>query len=168
VAPERSFEEEYGFGTSTDRNCPYCSEEVEAEWLVCRWCGHDLTSEEAKRKAYQWTPGRLGCAGIAILVLALLVLSQFYDKETPSIEPTKYAAYVMCQEFVKDRLRAPATADFPVLSEARWSKSDGDRWRFEAHVDAQNAFGAVIRTRFHCVVKYAGENKWQLVELDMV
>jgi hypothetical protein len=75
-------------------------------------------------------------------------------------------AYVMCQEFVKDQLKAPATADFPYMTNSDVSVvSTGEgRYSVAGYVDAENSFGATLRTRYRCSVYWAGGDTWRLSE----
>lgn len=63
-------------------------------------------------------------------------------------------AYVMIQDNVRSRLKAPATADFP------WKYSNGTRhigdcvYVVIGHVDAQNSFGALLRANFTGRIEY--------------
>lgn len=71
----------------------------------------------------------------------------------------KSYVYEKCVERVKSRLKAPATAVFSSLSESRINQeiqeypNDGvlrATWFVNGHVDAQNSFGANIRSNFSC------------------
>jgi len=55
---------------------------------------------------------------------------------------------------VTNSLRAPSTADFPWIVEAMLI--GGDVYITNSYVDAQNGFGAQIRTNYSCTVKYNG------------
>lgn len=76
-------------------------------------------------------------------------------------------AYFASQEFVKDKLKAPSTAKFPWYSEVVVTDLGGGRFRVSAYVDAQNSFGAQIRTRYTCVLKGADELNWTLESISM-
>lgn len=68
----------------------------------------------------------------------------------------EYGAWSNCQELQTKQLKAPASAGYPTLSELTWSKS-GSTWTFtRAWVDAENSFGANIRTYFNCTVTDVG------------
>lgn len=83
-------------------------------------------------------------------------------------------ALTLCQAAVRDRLRAPNTASFPWTHQAR---SRG-RWSYSvaSYVDAQNGFGAEVRTRYFCDVRYVGSTPddamhpldWEWDRLDLV
>ena len=79
-------------------------------------------------------------------------------------------AYVMSQQFVERSLKSPSTAEFP------YSSSEGVRITYQgeckhkvaAYVDAQNSFGAMIRTRYEAVVQNEkGTETWRLLDLQM-
>lgn len=65
-------------------------------------------------------------------------------------------------QFVTDRLKAPATADFPRdLQKATYI--GGCNFAVVGKVDAQNGFGAQIRSTYAGEIEYLpGEDKWQL------
>lgn len=70
--------------------------------------------------------------------------------------PTKddaQIAVVLCQMQVKDSLKAPRTADFPWGAQASFN---GKTATVASYVDAENSFGALIRTHYVCTVEYTG------------
>lgn len=76
-------------------------------------------------------------------------------------------AFVMSQSFVKRRLKAPASADFPSgidrdVKTKYLGDCTHDVW---AYVDSQNSFGAKIRTSYYVKLKYdTGTGNWQLLD----
>lgn len=78
----------------------------------------------------------------------------------------------MAQQFVKDRLKSPGSADFGGVFSDYQSAEDvvtdlgSNRFRVRAWVDAQNAFGGTIRTHFVCELKFEGENRWSLTSFQ--
>lgn len=94
-----------------------------------------------------------------ILILVLILFSCNTGEGSKEAEATYYI-----EEAVKSRLKSPATADFPYFTDAILSTNDG-HFSVTSYVDSQNGFGAVIRTKFYCEVKYdKGKDKWYLVE----
>lgn len=87
----------------------------------------------------------------------LLFLALAGCSRTPPCED-KIAAFVMAQEFVKRDLRSPSTADFPMITADGVSSVpitlDDGRCAFavRTYVDAQNAFGGVVRETFSLTV----------------
>lgn len=100
----------------------------------------------------QWIPAAL----LAAMVIAC------GSAPTPK-EGDKYGAIVVCEDFVEDRLKAPATADF---SDEEATLLAGS-WTVTGNVDAENSFGAKIRESFSCVVKHTGDDNYTLVKLTM-
>jgi hypothetical protein len=80
-------------------------------------------------------------------------------------------AYIMCQDFIEDRLVAPTTAKWPSSSEiriARFNEREDEAYRVTGHVDAQNRMGAMIRTYYVCEIAYLGDDQWRLEYLDII
>lgn len=76
-------------------------------------------------------------------------------------------AWVICQQFLEDRLTAPATADYPAGYSQYTTSLGGSRFRVDAFVDAENGFGALVRTDFVCTVDYQGNDRWRLESLQI-
>lgn len=66
----------------------------------------------------------------------------------------------VCQDFVKKRLKAPATAEFSGLLV---DVADPE-YTVTGDVDAENSFGANLRAHFTCTVRDAGD-QWSLVSV---
>lgn len=77
-------------------------------------------------------------------------------------------AYIMSQTFVKRVLKAPATAEFPRRSEVI-SQAIGDcKFQVIGHVDAQNSFGALIRSRYTAELQYfPEEGSWRALDVNL-
>lgn len=79
-------------------------------------------------------------------------------------------ASIMCEDYVKQRLNSPRSAKFPSFwtGEARIDSLGGGRYRVHSQVDAQNAFGALLRSQFVCsIAKVPGGDEWRLEDLTM-
>lgn len=57
-------------------------------------------------------------------------------------------AWVCAQNVVKEKLKSPSTADFCSYPDASITDMGDDRYKVEGYVDAENLFGAEIRTDF--------------------
>ena len=65
----------------------------------------------------------------------------------------------MAQSFVKDKLKSPSSADFPVYGDSNVSiTNSGDYYKVVGYVDAENGFGAETRSTFSLVLKKSGNN----------
>ncbi len=78
-------------------------------------------------------------------------------------------AFVMSQEFVKRRLKAPSTAEFPWITDDQVAISTRPDCAFRviAWVDAQNGFGAQIRSRYVVDLKLLDDaaGTWQVIDV---
>lgn len=75
-------------------------------------------------------------------------------------------AYQMSKQFLNKRLKAPATADYPLDMDKQFVKYIGDStFHINSYVDSQNSFGALIRTKYYAILKYEGNDQWSLVDL---
>lgn len=115
--------------------------------------------------------------GYGAWMLVLLVIGTIVwvftsqERKSTASEPSAMMAYVQCQAYVKRRLLAPASADFP------WSPPSaidegGGTYLVTAYVDSQNGFGAMLRKNWMCKAKYVGgqaasPSSWRLIDLTM-
>lgn len=77
-------------------------------------------------------------------------------------------AFVMCEGWVEEQLRAPSTAEFPAGARDFVVEVDDSTYLVRAYVDAQNAFGAQIRSDFECLTRPDGNGeRWRLVGLEI-
>lgn len=62
----------------------------------------------------------------------------------------KIGAYVASKSFVRERLKSPSTADFPAFHARGVIVNFEKKCHFKVagYVDAQNGFGATVRTRY--------------------
>jgi hypothetical protein len=109
---------------------------------------------------------------LSVVTLGAFVILAIGSSDSSSSRPPapshdKISAYTMCQQFTEDRLKSPSTADWPWgASDATTDLGDG-RYRVRTHVDAQNSFGAMIRSQVDCTVRFVGGDKWQLEDLQI-
>jgi hypothetical protein len=92
--------------------------------------------------------------------------------QLPASDPckSKTMAAIMAQDYVKEHLKAPSTAVFPNLTDSGVSidKVKECMFRIRGYVDAENSFGAMIRTTYIVDVE-PGKKKgdWLLSNLRM-
>lgn len=108
--------------------------------------------------------------GVCVLCIAVALLGAIVGKDKPgkpvdlTTADQRADAEVICQSFVRKQLKAPSTAKFPA---AQGVVKDGATYTVTAGVDSQNAFSAMIRTPYTCVVHADGNDKWSLVDLKI-
>ncbi len=87
------------------------------------------------------------------------------DVVAPPDDPGVYQASAACKEFVLARLKAPSTAKFQESYGASVTTALGSGgYRMISYVDAENAFGAPLRSSFICDVRL-GTDSVQLISL---
>lgn len=74
--------------------------------------------------------------------------------------------YIYAENYVKENLKSPATAEFAGIYDSHTSiihLGEG-KYKVSSYVDSQNSFGAMIRTKFTCTV-IIGEEKVRCQDL---
>lgn len=83
--------------------------------------------------------------------------SRSYDDDVLELLAADY-----CKDFVKTALKSPTSADFSSVTAS--GEGDGP-WTVRGSVDADNSFGAAIRSAFVCTTHREGEGDWVLDSL---
>ncbi len=121
-----------------------------------------MTDEGAVPKEPAKTSSRstaIGCLVLAAVVIGIPVACVAANSGggSDTWEPTASEARSVCEGWVKDKLKAPSTADF----------QDGDTtggptsYTITGTVDAENSFGAQIRSSWTCAIRYMDrDQKW--------
>ena len=68
----------------------------------------------------------------------------------------KGRVWVEAKYAVEEQLKSPATAEFPSVNHAAITKS-GETYTVSSYVDAENGFGATIRTNFTATIEKSGD-----------
>ncbi len=103
--------------------------------------------------------------GMMSVLAALVIVLAGCDLEVKPGEDL-HGAWAYAQMFVENQLVSPGTARFQPGAVAAGCVRHicGDEYEVSAYVDAQNRFGAVVRTSFRCRVKRLRNGaKWRLV-----
>ncbi len=149
------------------RPCRECGDPVARTAKSCPHCGASspfpITPDE-QRKSVKGCLLLMGAATVLYLVQVLWdVGSGGWRQRDNSI-----AAYNRATQYVTAQLRSPSSADYPSVftRQGRHTTPLGQqRYRIRSYVEAQNAFGAVVRTNFDVVVKQTGADAWTLESL---
>lgn len=92
--------------------------------------------------------------GILAVIGLLAFLGQVAKRSRTPSAPNPSHMRVYCEEAILPRLKTPKTAEFSRGSETSVQEvSPGSAYRLVGHFDAQNSFGAMIRTRYRCDVQ---------------
>ncbi len=107
----------------------------------------------------------LGCLGIIVVFAILWGLSSIGggDGGGGNDGGGEFGARDVCEQFVKDRLKSPATADF---SDTDATSNGSEAWTVTGAVDSENGFGALIRNTYVCTVHHTSGDNWHLDDLQ--
>lgn len=76
------------------------------------------------------------------------------------------AAYAAVRQETEKSLKSPASAKFEEKENLEQKGEPGQLYSFSYYVDAQNAFGAMMRLDCRAVVQNVGERYWYVSNLD--
>nr|WSX52212.1 hypothetical protein OG409_26750 [Streptomyces sp. NBC_00974] len=79
-------------------------------------------------------------------------------------------ATIMCEKFVKQRLKSPGSAEFSGAGETSVTTISGSApWKYQVagHVDSQNSFGAKVRNTYDCTASTPDGETWTLDKMDL-
>ena len=161
------------------KECKECGNQVSSKAEACPGGGAPVKKE---------TSLAAGCLGVFILAVVVVICagalntgngsSSSGNRSSPSSTARKtwkdqdssIMAYIMMEEFVKQRLRSPSTADFPGVFQGRADHVEylgNQTYKIRSWVDAQNGFGATIRNNFVGEISQVDEQNWQLISLEI-
>ncbi len=155
------------------KECVKCKEQISVDSKKCPHCKADQVSGKQVL---------IGCLSFVILVLILgsclstcgggpqqpVDINAPKEKQFAQAKELYASAFIIAKKFVKGRLKSPATAKFAAMKENSvvWWKDN--EFVCTIGVDAQNSFGAMLRSVFLVKVKYNGDDKWSLLEIQEV
>lgn len=95
------------------------------------------------------------CALIGIMFAVIITLAGAGGPGNRYESLSNPHAYSCATSRVEQMLKAPSTADFP--SGGFTEKTGPDEYLVRSYVDAENGFGAMIRSHFTCRVRLSGQ-----------
>ena len=116
-----------------------------------------LTEKEKKQ-------ANIGCAIMLGIVVVIAIIMNLGPSKP--YEPDEMDACMMAEQFVTKRLKAPASAKYPLYSRKNVTRKANGDFVVKSYVDSQNSFGAMIRTNYVATVRYIGDKKWELEDLE--
>jgi hypothetical protein len=139
--------------------CKECKKEISTEAKVCPNCGKKDPTAGAM------TPSR-GVIGVLVLIIFIAFVSAIEKNDAPAPAPETPAqiaagkahdsinlqlevAKQMCHDAAMKSLESPATAQFHD-DETYFKDLGKSRSHIQLQVDAQNGFGALVRTTVDC------------------
>lgn len=118
-----------------------------------------------------------GCAWLFLIgfIVSIFIVALGTDSNsgTSSSEPDpRTDAIVMANHFVEKNLKSPRSAKFPRSADeyqvyALEGPGFENSYEVTGYVDAQNSFGADIRSRFIVQIKDLGNEEWRLLDIDI-
>jgi hypothetical protein len=124
----------------------------------------DPQPPKPKPPAFRNLSGRdkavLGVAAAAIAVVVVGVfLSGDGSDSAPSDTGDRYGAIDVCHQRVEGQLKAPSTADY---SDETATETSPGHWSVAGSVDAENSFGAKVRSTYTCEAVHTDGDNWNV------
>lgn len=142
-------------------------EKIQAIKLLREKTGWDLKKSKDFVEGIDGVPAGkqkagMGCAVILMLMMGgcvvLMMLPESEEKKRErELTDARVSTAVLCENEMSRRLRSPGTADYPFGHVTTVTAVGANRYRLVSYVDAQNGFGAQVRSRFGCVVEGSGD-----------
>jgi RNA polymerase subunit RPABC4/transcription elongation factor Spt4 len=157
----------------TNDNLVHKTEESINEVQECSECGNNFQSSYSTCPHCDTSQSEKNYAGqilIAFVTGAMLLFGLLVTFANLSFDdgPDKLGAYTMAQQFIKERLKSPSTAEFPSEHSDELTTHLGDgKFIVDSYLDAQNSFGAIVRVEYRVKLEHINEDTWRLLDIDM-
>lgn len=94
-----------------------------------------------------------GCLVVPVVLVLVFVISLIGGGGSDDDEVNDYAARLQCEDWLKEKLKAPSSAKFVDTVVAGGPSA----WTVSGEVDAENSFGAMIRAQWTCSIRLDGD-----------
>lgn len=114
---------------------------------------------------FEWMLG-----GVTVIIIMAVLYSCSGRSPAPKTDYCSDGeiAYVYAKKLISTHLKAPSTAKFASYYDIKPFQPNKCKFNFIGYVDAQNSFGAMIRTQFDATVRYdPNKDKYYLEHLKM-
>jgi len=162
------------------KTCIACEEEIPDAEKFCHHCGAhqddqnadlERSAQESEQNEPDTPPPHAelaqdasccgsGCLKVSLLIfggiVALSLIIQAFSGGFGGSGSGSGAAKRACHNTVESSLKSPSTARFS--SSVSGHNTKEDNFLVEGTVDAQNSFGATVRSSFQCVVDTSGSS----------
>jgi len=154
--------------------CPECRKAISDKAQACPHCGAPVISPEALAQQGK-TPPMPGCLIafiilISIVVILIVIGPIIGGPDTPEkrrancVGHGEEEAHYYAEQSVTSRLKAPTTAE-----DHRTTHTEGCDFHVDGHVDAQNGFGAKIRSAYSADLSYNPDDEtWSVTNVIIV
>lgn len=134
------------------KKCPKCFTDIPFKATKCPNCQSDI------KKTSKLVLGLFIFSIFAMIIsISSLSGSTPYTETASTADPVEWAG-TYAQVYVTKTLKAPSTADFPVIRSNDVTNLGNGRYKVSSFVDSQNGFGAMIRSNWEVTLTYAGSN----------
>jgi hypothetical protein len=137
---------------------------------------NNMSDEEKSNTHWRHHP-RVRTATIFSILFAFLfivfMLRVFQNRRLHvNRKPNAKEAFAIAKAFVNDRLKQPATANFPKNSFHSDIDTAHSNYNIASYVDAQDSSGKTVRSEWQVKLSYTGgdwadKKSWKLVQVDM-
>ena len=153
-------------------NCPECKKKISETVDSCPHCGYKFSSGETKElKQKQNQNAIIGFIVLAVIIFVLIKLCSGGDRPESNIpwdqEDHSLDAWVYTKIYVENALKSPRTAKFP-WDYSEFVTRNGTTYMINSYVDAENSFGAMIRTYYKATVKEVSEDNWTMISFEFI
>jgi len=153
--------------------CPECKKQFSESADACPHCGYKISAEtkEIIKKADK-SSSKIVWISLLVIVVITIMIRQCNKETTPEKpwyeEDNSLMAYIMTEDWVKQKLKSPSTADFAdgAIKSEHVTNLGNQKYRIVSWVDSQNSFGATIRTHFVAEVENHEKDMWRLISLE--
>lgn len=113
-----------------------------------------MSTANAAKPNRQFLFGCLGMVGLVVAIGVAFAVIGAINGASDSYNPNNSReAISQCEESIRQQLKSPSTAEF------HSNASGSGTWTVIGTVDAQNSFGAKVRSSYQCTVTVSGPDR---------